>query len=86
MHDRDMPSLFGLALISFVCGALAALATRRRGAMLAGMAAGLAGALGGPWLSGALGCPIAPVWALLAGSVSAALLAAGLTALVPRRH
>lgn len=86
MHDRAMPSLFGLILLSFACGALAALATRRRGAMLAGMAAGLAGALGGPWLSGALGWPVAPLWALLAGAAIAALLAAGLTALMPQRH
>ncbi|HYE47908.1 MAG TPA: hypothetical protein VEA44_19225 [Caulobacter sp.] len=81
-----MPSLFGLVLLSFACGALAALAARRRSSAFPATAAALAGGLGGPWLSAALGLQVAPPWALLAGAAGAALVAAGLAGLIPRRR
>ena len=80
-----MPSLFGLVLISFVCGALAALATRRRASAFAAMMAALAAGSAAPWAAGLIGWRIEPVWPVLAGSIAAALLAAGLAALIPRR-
>lgn len=81
-----MPSLFGLVLLSFVCGAVSALATRRRGAAFMGMVAALAAGSTAPWAAGLLGWRIDPVWSVLAASITAALLVAALTALRPRRH
>jgi len=81
-----MLSLFGLVLLSFVCGAVSALATRRRGAAFVGMMAALAAGSTAPWAAAALGWRVQPMLSVLTGSIAAALLVALLTALKPRRH
>ncbi len=80
-----LPGLFGLVLISFVLGAVAALATGRRRSAFTGMAAALAGGLAAPWVGRLLGWPVASFWIVLAAAGASALLLTGLAALLPRR-
>lgn len=80
-----LPGLFGLVLICFVCGALAALATGRRRSTFTGMAAALAGGLLVPAIAEGLGWPLTGFWSLLAAIAVSALVLTGLAALFPRR-
>ena len=80
-----LPGLFGLVLISFVLGALAALATGRRRSAFTGTAAALAGGLAAPWLWAQIGWPVTSFWMVLGAAAASALLLTGLGALLPRR-
>lgn len=80
-----LPGLFGLVLISFVLGALAALATGRRRSAFTGTTAALAGGLAAPWLWAQIGWPAANFWMVLGAAAASALLLTGLGALLPRR-
>ena len=80
-----LPGLFGLVLISFIFGALAALATGRRRSAFTGTAAALAGGLAAPWLAVQLGWPVTTFWMVLGFAAVSALLLTGLAALLPRR-
>ncbi|WP_271065219.1 hypothetical protein [Caulobacter sp. NIBR1757] len=86
-HDPPMPlpGLFGLVLISFVLGALAALATGRRRSAFTGTAAALAGGLAAPWLWAQAGWPVTTVWMVLGAAAASAVVLTGLAALLPRR-
>lgn len=80
-----LPGLFGLVLISFVCGAFAALATGRRRSAFTGTAAAFAGGLAAPWLGAQIGWPVTTFWMVLGFAALSALLSTGLAALLPRR-
>lgn len=80
-----LPGLFGLVLISFVLGALAALATRRRRSAFIGMAAALAGGLAAPWLGAQIGWPVTTFWMVLGFAAASALVLTGLLSLLGRR-
>lgn len=80
-----LPGLFGLVLISFVLGALAALATGRRRSAFTGTAAALAGGLAAPWLWAQAGWPTTSFWMVLGAAAASALLFTGFMALLPRR-
>ncbi len=79
------PGLFGLMLLSFVLGALAAWATGRRRSAFTGMAAALAGGLAAPWLGAQVGWPVTSFWMVSGFAAVSALLLTGLASLLPRR-
>ena len=80
-----LPGLFGLVLLSFVLGALAAWATGRRRSAFTGTAAALVGGLAAPWIGAQAGWPVAGFWMVLGCAAASALLLTGLASLLPRR-
>ena len=80
-----LPGLFGLVLLSFVLGALAAWATGRRRSAFTGTAAALAGGLAAPWLGAQVGWPVLSFWMVLGSAALSALVLTGLFSLLPRR-
>lgn len=79
------PGLFGLVLLSFVLGALAAWATGRRRSAFTGTAAALAGGLASPWLAVQAGWPVLTFWMVLGSAAVSALVLTGLASLFSRR-
>lgn len=80
-----LPGLFGLVLISFVLGALAAWVTGRRRSAFTGTAAALVGGLAAPWIGTLIGWPAAGFWMVLVCAAVSALVLTGLASLLPRR-
>lgn len=80
-----LPGLFGLVLISFVLGALAAVVTGRRRSAFTGTAAALAGGLAAPWIGLQFGWPVTTFWMVLGSAAASALVLTGLASLLPRR-
>jgi hypothetical protein len=81
-----LPGLLPLVLISFVCGAAAALLTGRRRSAFTGTALALAAGLAAPWAGAALGYRVESFWMLVAAIAAGALFLTGLAALLPSRR
>ncbi len=77
--------LFIVVVIGLVAGAVGRSVLLGRPSRFAALAAGVAGAVAGPPLAGALGYPLTALWQLALAALAGAIILLGATLLLRRR-
>lgn len=79
------PGLFIVVVIGLLAGAIGRGLLFGRPSRFAALAAGVVGALAGPPIAQAFGCPLTTLWSLALAALAGAIVLLGVTLLVSRR-